>query len=79
MVQKLHICEKVYFDQLLDFPILQHALSIPSHFIIVSYARFFQCNQGVKQLDPDQARDFVGPDLGANCLHRLLVDNKSLP
>ena len=26
-------------------------------------------------LDPDQARRFVGPDLGPNCLPRLLVDD----
>ena len=25
-------------------------------------------------LDPDQARRFVGPDLGPNCLPRLSVD-----
>ena len=25
-------------------------------------------------LDPDQGRRFVGPDLGPNCLQRLLVD-----
>ena len=28
-------------------------------------------------LDPDQARCFVGPDLGPNCLHRLSADDKS--
>ena len=28
-------------------------------------------------LDPDQARHFVGPDLGPNCLQRLSTDNKS--
>ena len=27
-------------------------------------------------LDPDQARHFVGPDLGPNCLLGLLADNK---
>ena len=26
-------------------------------------------------LDPDQARHFVGPDLGPNCLQRLSADN----
>ena len=26
-------------------------------------------------LDPDQARHFVGPDLGPNCLHLLSADN----
>ena len=28
-------------------------------------------------LDPDQARHFVGPDLGPNCLQRLLADDIS--
>ena len=27
-------------------------------------------------LDPDQARHSVGPDLGPNCLQRLLADDK---
>ena len=27
--------------------------------------------------DPDQARHFIGPDLGPNCLQRLSADNKS--
>ena len=28
-------------------------------------------------LDPDQARRFVGPDLGPNCLQKLSADDKS--
>ena len=28
-------------------------------------------------LDPDQARHFVGPDLGPNCLRKLLADDTS--
>ena len=28
-------------------------------------------------LDPDQARHFVGPDLGPNCLQTLSADDKS--
>ena len=28
-------------------------------------------------LDPDQARHFVGPDLGPNCLQRLSADDNS--
>ena len=28
-------------------------------------------------LDPDQARHFVGPDLGPNCLQRLSADTTS--
>ena len=27
-------------------------------------------------LDPDQERHYVGPDLGPNCLQRLLADDK---
>ena len=27
-------------------------------------------------LDPDQARHFVGPDLGPNCLQLISADNK---
>ena len=27
-------------------------------------------------LDPDQARHFVGPDLGPNCLQRLSAEDK---
>ena len=26
-------------------------------------------------LDPDQARQFIGPDLGPNCLQRLSADD----
>ena len=28
-------------------------------------------------LDPDQAQHYVGPDLGPNCLQRILADNTS--
>ena len=28
-------------------------------------------------LDPDQARQLVGPDLGPNCLQRLSADDTS--
>ena len=28
-------------------------------------------------IDPDQDRHYVGPDLGPNCLHRLPADDKS--
>ena len=30
-----------------------------------------------KSLDPDQARCFIGPDLGPNCLQRLSADKTS--
>ena len=29
------------------------------------------------RLDPDQARHYVGPDLGPNCLQRLSADDTS--
>ena len=29
-------------------------------------------------LDPDQARHFVGPDLGPNCLQRLSADGTNV-
>ena len=56
---KLHICEKVFFDPLLDFQIL---LFIPSHIIIVQYKitlwvlDFFNTIRVSNSLDPDQAR-----------------------
>ena len=31
----------------------------------------------LNSLDPDQARHFVGPDLGPNCLQKLSADDKS--
>ena len=68
MVEKLHVCEKVYFDQLSKI-----AFIIPSHFIIVSYLTIRVSNS----LEPDQARHFVEPDLGPNCLQRLSADDKS--
>ena len=38
---------------------------------------FFNTIRVSNRLDPDQARHFVGPDLGPNCLQRLSADNKS--
>ena len=73
----------MYFDQLLDFQIF--AFIIPSHIIIVPYFTlwvldFFNTIQVSNSLDPDQARHFVGPDLGPNCLQGSLqgssADNK---
>ena len=60
------------------------AFIIPSHFIIVPYFTlwmldFFNTIRVSNSLAPDQARHFVGPDLGPNCLQRLSADDKSLP
>ena len=80
MVQKLHNCEKVYFDQLLDFQILLllflHTLLL-CHVLNLWMLNFFNTTQVSNSLDPDQARHFVGPDLGLNCLQRLSADDKS--
>ena len=40
---------------------------------------FFNTIRVSNSWDPDQARHFVGPDLGPNCLQRLLADSKSHP
>ena len=60
------------------------AFIIPSHFIIVPYFTLwmldsFNTIRVSNSLDPDQARHFVGPDLGPNCLQRSLADNKVIP
>ena len=54
MVQKLHICEKVHFDQLLDFS------NIASHFImdlLVAYLTIWMLDFGCQtvwiQIRPD--------------------------
>ena len=72
MVQKLHICEKVYFDQLLDFRVL---LLLFLHTLLLCHMLdFFNTIRVSNSLDPDQAQHFVGPDLGQNCLQRLSGD-----
>ena len=67
----------MYFDQLFGFSNI--AFFIPSHFIIVScftllMLDFFNTIRVSKSLDPDQARHFVGPDLGPNCFQKLQAD-----
>ena len=37
---------------------------------------FFNTIRVSNSLDPDQARHFVGPDLGPNCLQRLSVSRQ---
>ena len=74
MVQKLHICEKVYFDQLLDFQIL---LLLFRHTLLLCHMLdFFNTIQVSNSLDPDQVQHFVGPDLGPTCLKGLSADDK---
>ena len=40
---------------------------------------FFNTILVSNNLDPDQAQHFVGPDLGPNCLQRLVADKKVAP
>ena len=75
VVQKLHICEKVIFDQLLDFPILLllflHSLLV-CHILLFESWIFFNTIRVSNSLDPDQARRCVGPDLGPNCSNEAI-------
>ena len=67
----------MYFDQLLDFPIVLllflHTLSW-CHINLFDCWIFFKTIRVSNSLDPDQARHFVGSDLGPNCLQRLSAD-----
>ena len=78
VVEKLHICEKVYFDQLLDVPNFQYFFY---YSFTLYYCAIFNSFDAIirvsNSLDPDQARYFFGPDLGPNCLQMLSADNKS--
>ena len=74
MVQKLHICEEVYFDQLLECPILLlsflHTLLL-CHILLFLTMDFFNNLKVSNSLDPDQVRRSVGPDMGPSSLQRL--------
>ena len=47
------------------------------HVVYSLDAGFFNTIRVSNSLDPDQARRFVGPDLGPNCLQRLSADYQS--
>ena len=68
VVEKLHICEEVYFYQLLDVPNFQYCFY---YSFTLYYCAIFN------SLDPDQARQIVWSDLGPNCLQSLSADDKS--
>ena len=82
---KNYIFEKSVFLSALGFSNI--TFIIPSDFIIVPYLTLWmldiflippECLDS-SSLYPDQARQFVGPDLGPNCLQRLSADNKKSP
>ena len=55
---------------------------MPDDFFSKSFASFSKTSfrnpiRVSNGLDPDQARRFVGPDLGPNCLQRLSADDTS--
>ena len=69
----------MYFSQLLNFPILY--FFIPSPFIICAIfyylnAGFFHTIRVSNSLDLEQARHFVGPDLGPKLFAKVSADNK---
>ena len=47
------------------------------YLLIFFKINFFEISSESNSLDPDQARRFVGPDLGPNCLQRLSADDKN--
>ena len=74
------ICEKVYFDQLLDFQILLLLFLHTCHIYSLQYFTlwmldFFNTIRVSNSLDPNQARHF---DLGPYCLQRLSAANGPL-
>ena len=67
---KLHICKKVFSDQILDFRIL-HLLFL--HFLLLCHILHFGCCffntiWVSNSWDPGQAQHIVWPDLDPNCL-----------
>ena len=76
---RLPICKKYEIVKLTlcllgDF----HAfLSSAIFFFKINYfEKFFkEYHHSANSLDPDQARRFVGPDLGSNCLQKLSADD----
>ena len=65
------MCEKMYFDQLLDFRISSH-FKVP--YFTLWMLDFFNTIWMSNSFDPDQAQHLVLPDLGPNCLQRLSAD-----
>ena len=67
--------KKVYFDQPFDIPML---LYLFNHTLLLCHILLFgrwifsiPPGRVSNSLDPDQARHFVRPDLGSNCLQKL--------
>ena len=62
--------------------VILHAF-MSSVFLLFFFLNFFfkKCSRNTirvsNSLDPDQARHFVGPDLGPYCLQRLSANDKS--
>ena len=50
---------------------------LPADFFKINVFKKIFRNAISDRLDPDQARHFVGPDLGPNCLQILSADNTS--
>ena len=83
-VQSMRLKNYVFVKKciLISFGFSNIAFTIHSHLIIVPYFTlwmldFFNTIWVSNSLDPDQARHYVGSDLGPNCLQRLSADDKS--
>ena len=69
--QIFHICEKVYFDQLLDFRIL---LLLFLHTLLLCHILLFGCWIFLIPCGCQTVWIQIRPDLGPNCLQRLSAD-----
>ena len=59
--------------------VIFHLLLSSADFLKINFFKksFRNTIRVTNRLDPGQVRHYVGLDLGANCLQRLLADNKS--
>ena len=76
MVQKLHICEKVYFDQFFDFRILLFYY-FTLYYCVIFYsldARFFQYHPGVKKFGSRSGPTFCRALSGSKLFASLSAD-----
>ena len=69
----------INFNQTILLPVNAFLSSVDVSFIYLFFTikSFRNTIRVSNSLDPDQARHFVGPDLGPDCLQRLSADDKS--
>ena len=80
MVKKLHICEKVYFDQLIFQYCFYYSFTLYYCAIVYSLdVGFFQYHQDVKQFGFRSGRLFVGTYLGKKLFAKVISRLQKLP